>query len=215
MAVFAIIIGTNGFATAQELGTNTITVPLNFDYPGPIIETEINGKPARLMYDSGASHLIIFEQSFPELVPSTAEAETANVFGGNQTAAITPINPLTLNWNNIDVNMERPFLANYNVMISKTNHAPFFEGLMPKLKISNDKHESVTVFDAPNNKIIHMPIGKKPKFKKPKSFKLTRKDEWEWRVKMPVVLTGETKTRTLTLIVDTGLADSLILDLQT
>jgi len=39
------------------------------------------------------------------------------------------------------------------------------------------------VFDAPNKRILHLPLKQKAKFYRPQNFKLTRNDGWEWHVK--------------------------------
>ena len=201
-----------GSQTHAQIGTETITVPLTIDYNGPMIEVEVDGKPVRLLYDSGASHLALFEQSFPERLSEVSSLAEGNAFGGNQKATAKLIKPVKLSWNTIEFTTENPVLIDYTPLESGYNDAPFFEGIIFTAKISDNKRESVTVFDVPNKQILHLPIGEKVKFEDSKSYKLTRKNNWQWRVKIPVMFEGETKKRTLKLVVDTGLGSSLIIN---
>lgn len=206
------LVSSFGNLAHAQIGTETITVPLSIDYNGPMIEVEVDGKPARLLYDSGASRLGLFEQSFPERLSEVSELQEGNVFGGDQRASAKLIKPVKLSWNKIEFITENPLLLDYTPFNSFSNDSPFFEGVMFTAKISNNRRESVTVFDVPNKQILHLPIGEKAKFEDSNSFKLTRKDDWQWRVKMPVMIEGETKKRTLNLIVDTGLGRSLLIN---
>jgi len=177
-----------------------------------IIDVKVNGKPARLIYDTGASQLALFKQSFPDIEPSPEQTTNARVFGGGQVLGLEKTGPITLTWNGRKIDIPNALFADYNKITPDVNDTPFFEGIFPPLKIAGHKGESVTVFDVNNKNILHLPTGQKVKFKHSKSFKLTRKANGEWRVKMPVSLEGETKKRMLDLIVDTGAGPSLILN---
>lgn len=203
-----------GFSSAAyaQIGSEMITVPLNFDSSVPMIEIEVEGKPARVVYDSGASVPVIFEQSFPELLEKAVQQRDARAFGGDQTIAVTQVNSVKLSWNDIALENETIALADYKSTGLYQGDPSFFEGLIFSVRIADDKHESITVFDAPNKQILHLPIGQKVEFEKSEKFKLKRKDDWKWYVKMPVILEGETKKRTLNLFVDTGAAHGLILN---
>lgn len=211
IASMGLCLSLSSFGHAQ-IGSETITVPLNFDYDGPMIEVEVNGKTSRLLYDSGANAVGIFEQSAPELRSKILKNVEANVFGGDQTATVKRIEPVTLSWNGIEFDAEKVFLADYTALVPNVVDEPFFEGVIFPVKITDWGHESVTVFDVPNKNILHLALGQKANFETSKSFKLTRKNGWEWRVKMPVMLEGETKKRTLNLVVDTGTGENLILN---
>lgn len=204
-------LSSNSTAYAQ-LGSETITVPLNFDFLTPMIEIEVDGKPARVVYDSGTTHTVLFEQSFPELVEKAKQDVDASAFGGDQTTIVTQLNSVNLSWHGIDLETEEIALADYKSTGFSHGGSPFFDGLLFTVKISDNNDESITVFDAPNRQIIHLPIGQKVDFETPEKFKLKRKKDWRWQVKMPVMLEGETKKRKLNLLVDTGFSGGLLLN---
>ena len=206
----------SSYSTAYaQLGSETITVPLNFDANAPMIEIEVDGKPARIIYDSGASVPLLFEQSFPELIEKAVQNREATAFGGNQKTTVRQINSVNLSWNDINLENQTLALADYKSTGFSYGDSPYFEGAIFTVKISEKSRESITIFDAPNKQIIHLPIGQKISFEKPESFKLKRKNNWKWFVKMPVILEGETKKRTLNLFVDTGFSGGLILNRET
>lgn len=105
-------LSSNSTAYAQ-LGSETITVPLNFDFLTPMIEIEVDGKPARVVYDSGTTHTVLFEQSFPELVEKAKQDVDASAFGGDQTTIVTQLNSVNLSWHGIDLETEEIALADY------------------------------------------------------------------------------------------------------
>jgi len=201
-------------ASAQLIPDKPMSAPLRIDYNGPLIEVTVNDRPARLLYDSGASRLTLFEQSFPELSDRISGEHEAPVFGGTQKATIKETEPVTLKWEGI--NIERAFvdMVDYTNLIPDTNEAPFFEGILPPIIVRNDKYESIIVFDGPNKIVRHLTPGKKVKFTKPKKFKLRLGQQGTWRVKLPIMLEGDTKKRILDLVVDTGAASGLILNRQ-
>jgi hypothetical protein len=202
----------DGFAHAQTIPDKAMSTPLRIDAQGPLIEILVDGQPARLLYDSGAGALVLFEQSFPNLAQSVVERYEAPVFGGSQNAVFKRVRPVSLTWG--DINIERPFvnMVDHSSFLSGKNDTPFFEGILGPITVKNEKHESVIIFDAPNKVVKHLTPGKKAKFKKSKSFKLKRDKSWHWRVEMPVILEGETQKRILNLVVDTGAAQGLILN---
>jgi len=202
----------DGFAHAQTIPDKAMSTPLRIDAQGPLIEILVDGRPARLLYDSGAGALVLFEQSFPDLAQTVVETYEAPVFGGSQNAVFKRVRPVTLTWG--DINIDRPFvnMVDYSNFMSGKDDAPFFEGILGPITVKNDKHESVIIFDTPNKVVKHLTPGKRAKFEKPKSFKLKRDKSWHWRVEMPIMLERETKKRILNLVVDTGAAQGLILN---
>jgi len=189
-----------------------MSAPLRIDYNGPLIEVLINDRPARLLYDSGASRLTLFEQSFPDLVDRISDEYEAPAFGGTQKALIKETESVTLTWGDIDIERRFANMVDYTNMIPDIKEAPFFEGILPPIVVRNGKYESITIFDGPNRIVKHLTPGEKAKFNKPKKFKLTLGQGWQWRVKMPVMLEGETKKRMLDLVIDTGASAGLILN---
>ena len=198
--------------TAPLIPDKAISAPLRIDYQGPLIEVLINHKSARLLYDSGASRLTLFQQSFPELSSDDNRRYEAPVFGGDELSTFEEAAPITLQWG--DTEIYRPYvdLVNYDKLIPAGGDAPFFEGILPPLVVKNKKHESIVVFDTPNKQVKHLAPGKKVKFEKPIKFDFRLENGWEWRVKLPIRLEGETKPRWLDLIVDTGASSALMLN---
>ena len=201
-----------GPETVPFIPDKAISAPLRIDYQGPIIEVLINEKPARLLYDSGASRLSLFEQSFPELSSDDNPRYEAPVFGGDELSTFEEAEAVTLQWG--DTEIYRPFvdIVNYEKLIPAGGDAPFFEGALPPLVVKNKKHESIVIFDAPNQQVKHLAPGEKIKFAKPIKFDFRLENGWEWRVKLPIKLEGETKPRWLDLIVDTGASSTLMLN---
>jgi len=198
--------------SAQLIPDKAMSTPLRIDHNGPLIEVLINDRPARLLYDSGASRLTLFEQSFPDLAERISNEYEVPVFGGTQKVVVKKTEPVTLRWGDIDI--ERPFvdMVDYTNLIPDIKEAPFLEGILPPIVVRNDKYESIIIFDGPNKIVKHLTPGKKVKFTKPKKFKLKLGSQGTWRVKMPVILEGDTKKRTLDLVVDTGASSGLILN---
>ena len=172
----------------------------------------VNQKPARLLYDSGASSLTLFEQSFPELSSEDNPLYQAPVFGGDQLSTFEEAAPVTLQWGETEIYRPYVTLVNYANLIPADGNAPFFEGILPPLVVKNKKHESIVIFDAPNQQVKHLEPGKKVKFAKPIKFDFRLENGWEWRVKLPIKLEGEPKPRWLDLIVDTGASSALMLN---
>jgi len=199
------------FASAVSAKEEPILVlPMPIDAQWPAVKVLVNGKPARLVYDSGASKLVLFEQSFPSLKKQENGIERTNVFGGNQKADLQKTNSVTLSYVGLDVKAEYVSLSDYSKTGFSDSGAPFFEGVQPPLKISDDKGERVLIFDAPNRAIKYLDAYATPAFENASKFPLTRKGP-DWHVKLPVRLGKETEIRTLDFVVDTGAADGMII----
>jgi len=204
--------GQSSAETATLIPDKAISAPLRIDYQGPLIEVLINKKPARLLYDSGASGLTLFEQSFPELSSDDNSRYQAPVFGGDGLSTFEETAPVTLQWGETEIHRPYVTLVNYANLIPADGDIPFFEGILPPLVVKNKKHESIVIFDAPHQQVKHLEPGEKVKFAKPIKFDLRLENGWEWRVKLPIKLEGDTKPRWLDLIVDTGASSALMLN---
>ena len=100
-----------GPETVPFIPDKAISAPLRIDYQGPIIEVLINEKPASLLYDSGASRLSLFEQSFPELSSDDNPRYEAPVFGGDELSTFEEAEAVTLQWGDTEISVSYTHLT--------------------------------------------------------------------------------------------------------
>ena len=200
------------FASAVHAKEDPILVlPLPIDAQWPVVKVLVDGKAARLVYDSGMSGgVMLFEQSFPSLKQHGNNADHTNVFGGNLKAVLKKTKPVTLSYGSLSVKAEYVRLSDYSKTGFYAVSGPFFEGIQAPLVIKDDKGERVLIFDAPNRAIKYLDAYATPAFEHASKFPLKRMGS-DWHVKLPVRLEGEAEIRTLDFVVDTGAADGLII----
>lgn len=204
------ILGFNSNVWAQSPENILFEAPLRIDGQQPIIEALINNKPARLVYDSGASGMTLFAESFPDLFEDSEGAGITRAFGGDGTAETSHISQVTFKASDNELIIERPKLVSFSGIGG--GEPPFIEGLVPPIQAVSKNGRGVLVIDPHKDKLTHYKPRVKLNFKRPIRLGLEEKFGWQWRVKLPVKFADKAEPVILNLVFDTGMGDSLLLN---
>jgi len=172
------------------------------DTVSPSLWAEIDGQPAELIYDTGASNLVLFD----ELFETTPAQEQADIGVDLPLQTIEPPN-IKLHPSGDSFQLDKTFAISWSEFGLPDYVRPFHYGLMPQLywdgKAAAFEHHPkerwFALFPSPHT----------PAFDKPFEIKLEVQQETFAVALIDIKLPGQASAQTVKLLVDTGYAGDI------